>query len=218
MATVEIKTIENKSAGSLDLAPGVFEAPVRKHLFHAEVRRQTADRRRGTHSTKNRTAVSGGGAKPWRQKGTGRARQGTTRAPQWQGGGVAFGPVSRSHAHRLPKKVRAAALRSALSMRLQENALTVVDGIALDAPKTKRIVEMLNQLGLGDTSVLIVTGERDEAVERSVRNLANAAILCTAGLNVYDVLNHNHLLMTKDAVEAVVGRLARSAGSEGAKS
>ena len=119
MATLDVVTTGNQKAGSIDLDPAIFEAPVQPHLFHAEVRRQLAKRRSGTHSTKNRAAVSGGGIKPWKQKGTGRARQGTIRAPQWAGGGVVFGPVPRSYEHALPKKVRRAALRGALSHQLR---------------------------------------------------------------------------------------------------
>src|SRR5262245_52583108 len=129
MATLELKKAGGKKgkAGSVELDPAVFEAAVKPHLFHAEVRRQLTRRRAGTHATKNRSMVSGGGVKPWRQKGTGRARQGTIRAPQWAGGGIVFGPVPRSHEHRLPKKVRRAALRSALSLRLREGRLCVVE-------------------------------------------------------------------------------------------
>ncbi len=127
MATVNVVTVKNASAGSIELPPAVFEVKVKPDLFHAEVRRQLAARHTGTHSTKNRHMVSGGGSKPWRQKGTGRARQGSTRSPQWSGGGVVFGPVPRSYDHSLPKKVRRAALRGALSLRQQESAITVVD-------------------------------------------------------------------------------------------
>ena len=123
MASLTVVTVDNKKAGSVEVDSTVFEAPVRVDLFHAEVRRQLARRRSGTHSTKNRALVSGGGAKPWRQKGTGKARQGTTRAPQWAGGGVVFGPVPRGHEHSLPKKMRRAALRGALSQRFQEGAI-----------------------------------------------------------------------------------------------
>ena len=131
MATLDVVTAQNERAGSVDLDPIVFEAPVKPDLFHAEVRRQLAHRRAGTHSTKNRSGVSGGGSKPWRQKGTGRARQGTIRAPQWAGGGVVFGPVPRSYEHSLNKKVRRNALRGALSLRQAEGAITVVDGLEL---------------------------------------------------------------------------------------
>src|SRR5262245_41735791 len=132
MATLDVMTEQNRKAGTVELSPGVFEAPVKPHLFHAEVRRQLAARRAGTHSARNRAGVSGGGSKPWRQKGTGRARQGTTRAPQWAGGGVVFGPVPRSHEHSLPKKVRRAALRGALSHKLREGQVVVLDALAFD--------------------------------------------------------------------------------------
>lgn len=207
MATVDVVTVENRKAGSVDLPDAVFAAPVKQHLFHAEVRRQLARRRSGTHSTKNRSAVSGGGSKPWRQKGTGRARQGSIRSPQWSGGGVVFGPVPRSYEHALPKKVRRAALRSALSLRQQEGAITVVDELALDEFKTRRIVEILRNLALDGQGVLIVIGEADEKVERSARNLPAVGVLRAAGLNVYDVLRYPRLLMTKAAVAAVEARL-----------
>ena len=130
MASLDVVGAEGRKAGSVELDPVVFEAPIKPHLFHAEVRRQLSGRRSGSHSTKNRSAVSGGGAKPYRQKGTGRARQGTTRAPQFHGGGAVFGPVPRSYDQKLPKKMRRAALRAALSLRLQEEAVNVVESIA----------------------------------------------------------------------------------------
>ena len=145
MATVDVVTTENKKSGSHDLNPSIFEAKVRPHLYHAEVRRQLAQRREGTHSTKNRAAVSGGGAKPYRQKGTGRARQGTTRAPQFAGGGVVFGPVPRGYAQKLPKKVRRAALTSALTEHQQQGSITVVDQIEVDEYKTlTRLTNLAN--------------------------------------------------------------------------
>ncbi len=208
MATLDVVTLDNKKSGSVDLNSTVFEAPVRTDLLHAEVRRQLARRRRGTHSTKNRATVSGGGAKPWRQKGSGRARQGTTRAPQWSGGGVVFGPVPRSYAHSLPKKVRGAALRSALSHRLAEGDITLVDSIDLDGFKTQRVVEMLRGLSLGDMSVLIVIDGRDEHLQRSARNLPAVDVLLVEGVNVYDVLRHRKLLVTKSALAAIESRLA----------
>lgn len=215
MATVEVMTIDNKKAGSVELSPSVFEVLVKPDLLHAEVRRQLARRRAGTHSTKNRTAVSGGGAKPWRQKGTGRARQGTTRAAQWAGGGVVFGPVPRSYEHSLPKKVRSAALRSALSLRRSEEAITVVDALPLDEFKTKRVREMLDGLSLAGSGVLIVIDEADEKLERSARNLPNVGVIRVAGLNVYDVLRHEKLLVTRAAVAGIEARLQRAAKSHG---
>ncbi len=207
MPTLDVVTTENKKAGKLEVSPAVFEAVVKPHLLHAEVRRQLAARRRGSHSTKNRTAVSGGGAKPWRQKGTGRARQGTIRAPQWSGGGVAFGPVPRSHDLALPKKMRRAALRGALSLRVGEGDLTVVEALQLDGFKTRRVAEILEGLGVGGEGVLIVIHEADPFVERSARNLRGVSVVRAAGLNVYDVLRHSKLVATKAAVAAIEQRL-----------
>ncbi len=207
MATLDVVTAENKKAGSVEVSPLVFEAPVKPHLFHAEVRRQLAARRAGTHSTKNRSRVSGGGSKPWRQKGTGRARQGTIRAPQWAGGGSVFGPVPRSYAHSLNKKFRRAALRSALSHRVKEGEVTVVDELSIGEYKSKRVLEILNGLMLGDIRVLIVIDTEDRYMERSARNLRNVTVIRVAGLNVYDVLYHKKLLITKAAIAAIEARL-----------
>ncbi len=212
MATIEVVNLDNKKAGSLDLSSAVFETQVRPHLLHAEVRRQLAERRSGTHSTKNRALVSGGGAKPYRQKGTGRARQGTIRAPQFVGGGVVFGPVPRGYSHRLPKKMRRAALLSALSQRLQESALTVVDDLQIDGFKTKRMVEILAALGLTDGSVLVVIEEPNATVEASARNLPGVGVVRSEGLNVYDLLRHQHLLFTKAAIAQLETRLANAPG------
>jgi len=215
MATLDVVTIDNKKAGTVDLSAEVFEAKIREHLFHAEVRRQLAARRAGTHSTRNRALVSGGGAKPWRQKGTGRARQGTTRAPQWAGGGVVFGPVPRSHEHKLTKKMRRAALRGVLTRALEEAALTVVDEIQLEGFKTRRVVEILSALGIASKSVLIVVVEREPVLEGSVRNIPGVDVIPAGGLNVYDVLRHGHLVITRAAVDALEARLS-GAGEEGA--
>ena len=216
MATIDVVNLENKKAGSLDLSSAVFETEVKPHLFHAEVRRQLAERRSGTHSTKNRALVSGGGAKPYNQKGTGRARQGTTRAPQFQGGGVVFGPVPRGYSHKLPKKVRAAALKSALSQRVQDSAITIVDELSVDGFKTKRIVEILTTLGLAEGTTLIVIEEANSTVEASARNLPGVSVVRTEGVNVYDLLRHKNVLMTKSAIEKLQARLEGQAnGKEG---
>ncbi|MDH3520964.1 MAG: 50S ribosomal protein L4 [Myxococcales bacterium] len=207
MATVNVVSADNKKVGSVDLSASIFEAPVKPDLLHAEVCRQLAKRRAGTHSTKNRSRVSGGNSKPWRQKGTGRARQGTTRAPQWAGGGVVFGPVPRSYEHSLPKKVRRAALRGALSLRNREGAITVVDDLTLPEFKTRRVAEILGALSLADAGVLIVIDQANETLEGSARNLQNVAVLRVAGLNVYDVLRHSKLLFTRAAVAALDERL-----------
>jgi large subunit ribosomal protein L4 len=207
MATLDVVTLKNKKSGSIDLSSVVFEAPVRPDLFHAEVKRQLASRRRGTHSTKNRAAVSGGGAKPWRQKGSGRARQGTTRAAQWAGGGVVFGPVPRSYEHALPKKVRGAALRSALSHRFAEGDIKVVKELAVDGYKTRGVVEILRDLGLDGMGVLIVIDARDETLQCSARNIPGVIVMLAEGLNVYDVLRHSKLLLTESAIAAIEARL-----------
>jgi large subunit ribosomal protein L4 len=210
MATVDLQKTGGGTAGSVELDPVVFEASVRPHLFHAEVRRQLSARRAGTHSTKNRAAVSGGGAKPYRQKGTGRARQGTTRAAQFAGGGVVFGPVPRGYEHSLNKKTRRAALRGALSLRLSEGSLVVVETLALEAPKTRELVSALTGLGVGD-SVLVVVAAEDVTLLKAARNLPRTDIILAAGLNVYDVLRHDRLVLTRDALDAVQARLGDEA-------
>jgi large subunit ribosomal protein L4 len=211
MATLDVVTTKNEKAGSVDVSAVVFEAAVKPHLFHAEVRRQLAARRAGTHSTKNRARVSGGGSKPWRQKGTGRARQGTIRAPQWAGGGSVFGPVPRSHDHSLNKKFRRAALRSVISHRVKEGDVTIVDEISLSEYKTKLVTEILTGLELSGNSVLIVIADEDKFVEKSARNLPKVTVLRVAGLNVYDVLRHKRLLITKAAIAAIEERLGDKA-------
>jgi large subunit ribosomal protein L4 len=207
MATIDVVNLENKKAGSLDLSATVFEKEVKPHLYHAEVRRQLAERRSGTHSTKNRALVSGGGAKPYRQKGTGRARQGTTRAPQFAGGGVVFGPVPRGYGHKLPKKMRRAALLSALSQQIKDSKLTVVEDLQIEDFNTKRIVQILSSLGLPATSTLIVIDEPNPTIEASARNLPGVSVIRSEGVNVYDLLRHQGVLMTKAAVEKLQARL-----------
>jgi large subunit ribosomal protein L4 len=189
----------------MDLDPNIFQAPVRADLLHAVVVAQLAARRRGTHATRSRALVSGGGVKPYRQKGTGRARQGSIRAPQWTGGGIVFGPQPRSYGQHVPKKVRKAALRSALSLRNGEGALHLVDSLVLAEPKTRLLAQRLRQMGLDD--VLIVTGARDRTLELAGRNLPRVRVLAAAGLNVYDVLARKHLIVTRDALGAIAERL-----------
>lgn len=207
MASVDIVSVDNKKSGSIELAPGVFEGKVRPHLYHAEVRRQLALRHSGTHSTKNRAAVSGGGAKPHKQKGTGRARAGTRRAVQFAGGGVAFGPVPRDYGHKLTKKMRRAALVSALSQWHGEGSIIVVDALESDEYKTRAMVDMLGNLGLAGEQVLVVTEDAKPQVEASLRNIPGVALVRVDGLNVYDVLRHSKMLITCAAVEALQARL-----------
>lgn len=214
MANIDVVNMKNEKAGSVELAPAVFEAEIKEHLFHAEVRRQLALRRAGTHATKNRALVSGGGAKPYRQKGTGRARQGTTRAPQFAGGGVVFGPVPRSYDHKLPKKVRAAALKSALSLRQGEGAIKVVDAFDVPEFKTKQIVGMLEALGVAGEKTLIVSAEPNVQLEASARNIPGVSVIRAEGLNVYDVLRHGQLVLAQDAVAALTSRFDRRGAGE----
>ena len=211
MASLDSKSVGSNNSSELGLNPAVFEAAIRPYLVQAEVRRQLAARRAGTHSTKNRAMVSGGGAKPFRQKGTGRARQGTTRASQMAGGGITFGPVPRKYAHKLNKKTRRAALRSALSWKLAQEQIHVVESLEVDGFSTKRMVETLAGLGVGGRTLLIVLDAPNPTVEGSARNLPGVEVIRAEGLNVYDVLRHKNLLLTRSAVAAVEARLIESA-------
>jgi large subunit ribosomal protein L4 len=188
-----------------ELDSRVFGAPIRTDLLHTVVVAQLAARRSGTAATKNRALVSGGGRKPFRQKGTGRARAGSTRVSQWAGGGVVFGPQPRSYEQKIPKKVRRAALRSALSLRNSEDRIQIVEDFALAEPKTRVVAARLAELGAED--VLIVTRDRDLQLERAARNIPTVRVLSVAGLNVRDVLARKNLLLVGDAVTAIVERL-----------
>lgn len=200
-----LRGIDGGSKGEVTL-PGLFQEKARDHLVYEVVHMQQASRRAGTHATKTRAFVSGGGAKPWRQKGTGRARAGSNRSPLWTGGATIFGPQPRSYGYRVPAKARRVALRAVLSDRQRNGALTVVDRIELAEPKTKRVVEMLAALKL-EGSVLIVSKDENVGLERAARNLKSVKVLRCAGLNVYDVLKHQHLVLTQDAVEALAEKL-----------
>ena len=204
MPKVDVYNIDKKKVGEIDLADAVFGTEVKEHLFHAAVRYQMAARRAGTHQVKGRTQVSGGGKKPYAQKGTGRARQGTRRAVQFRGGGVVHGPHNRSHAHALPKKVRRAALKSALSRRTEENAVFVFDAFELSEIKTRAFVDVMSKCEFEE--LLLVLSEKDEKVIKSARNISGVKDLPVEGLNVNDILDHNNLALTSSAVEAEVAR------------
>ena len=206
MPTVDVVNSTNQKAGSVELDASVFETEVKTHLLHAEVRRQLASRRAGSASTKNRHAVSGGGAKPHRQKGTGRARQGSIRSPQYKGGGVVFGPVPRKYDHKLTKKMRSGALRSALSHRQAEGDLIVVDELAMDEYKTRSLVALLEILDCGSSALLVVSAEVPQLVG-SAKNLPYVDVIQAAGLNVHAVLAHRKLVFTQAAIEQVNARL-----------
>jgi len=207
----EIKNLDGKTVGELELSDEVFGVEVKEHLLWEVVKAQRAAKRAGTHSTLRRDEVRGGGKKPYKQKGTGRARQGSTRAPQFVGGGSVFGPKPRDYEYTVPKKVRAGALRSALSLRAKESKLVVVDGWKLDAVKTKRVAEALEKLGA--PSALVVEDKANGKLALSVRNLARAKYLAPEGLNVYDVLNHETLVLTEAAAKAIEQRLAPKGGA-----
>lgn len=206
LTTVPVVTQTKQPAGDITLPAGTFDGPVRKHLLYEVVNMQRANRRAGTHATKTRGEVSGGGKKPWRQKGTGRARAGSTRSPIWTGGAIIFGPQPRDYSYRLPASARRSALRSALAMRLRENALTVVDKIEIADGKTKSVLAMLGALGL--EKVLIIVEAANPLLERAARNLPTVKVLRAEGANVYDILRYPHLVVTQAAVEALRGRIA----------
>jgi large subunit ribosomal protein L4 len=208
--TLPVLSPERTPAGDLVVPAAVVAGPVREHLLYEMVKSQLASRRAGTAAAKTRHFVSGGGKKPWRQKGTGRARAGSTRSPLWRGGAVIFPPQPRDRGYRLPRSARAAALRAALAARHAEGKLLVVDGLSLPEAKTKRMLEWLHGFGL-DGSTLVVLGTRDDAVLRAARNLPRVKVLVADGLNVYDVLGHANLVLTRDAMERVVARLAAKA-------
>jgi len=193
--------------GTVDLPAAIFAEPLRRALLADVVRMQTAGRRAGTHATKEKGDVRGGGKKPWKQKGTGRARAGSIRSPLWPGGGTIFGPHPRDYSYSMPKQARKAALRSMLAQKHREERLTIVDRIELAEPKTKLFVELLRGLGVDDT-VLVVIPEGDTKVELAGRNLPRVKVLRVAGLNVYDLLRYHHLVLTKGALEALNERVA----------
>lgn len=202
----KVITLENKAAGEIDLAETVFGAAVRKDILARMVNYQLAKRRAGTHKVKGRSEVTGSSAKIYRQKGTGRARQGNGKAPHFRGGGQAFGPHPRDHSHSLPKKVRAMALRSALSSKQADGKLIILDDATLESPKTKDLKEKL--AGLGWANALVVGGaEVDGNMSLAVRNIPGVDLLPTQGANVYDILRRDLLVLTKSAVEGLEARL-----------
>jgi len=206
---IEVNVVDARGGSVAKVSlPEPFLGDVNDWVLFDEVLAQRARRRRGTADTKTRREVAGSGKKPWKQKGTGRARAGSVRSPIWRGGGIVFGPHPRSYAYRLPKQARRTALCSALSQRAQEGEVKVVEALRMGAPKTKELLELLRTLGI-DGSVLIVSVERDSNVELSARNLPGVQVLPVIGLNVEDVLRHKSLLVTRDALAAIEERLAR---------
>jgi len=205
MPVVPVYNLDKKEVGSAELADHLFAAEVKEHLFHEVVRARLAARRAGTADTKERSEVSGSTKKIWKQKGTGRARHGSKKAPNFVGGGTVFGPSPRSYALKVNKKVRVAALASALTRRLSEKALFLVDDLALGQIKTRQIVGIMGKF---DTTKALFVDVPNDNLELSVRNLPNAAFVHVGSLNVYDILRHDHLLISRKAVEALEGRSA----------
>jgi large subunit ribosomal protein L4 len=202
-----VVSLNRSPAGELAVPSALVAGPAREPLLHALVQSQLAARRAGSAATKTRAFVSGGGKKPWRQKGTGRARSGSSRSPIWVGGAVIFGPQPRDYGYRLPKSARRAALCAALAARHTDGRLLVVDALTLAEPKTRRMQELLEGLGLGDGDVLIVLAAEDATVQRAARNLARVQVIVEVGLNVYDVLRYSHLVVTRAALERLATRL-----------
>jgi len=207
MPKVAVYNVSGSEVGEIELSESVFGIEPNVHVLHSAVVMQQASLRAGTHSTKGRSEVRGGGRKPWKQKGTGRARQGSIRAPQWKGGGIVFGPTPRSYSYKLPKKVRRLAIKSALSSKVIDNNILVLDQLTLNAPKTKEIVSLLKNLK-ADRRALVVTGDFNENVALSARNIPGVKFVSATGINVLDVMLHDKLIITKEAVEKVQEVLA----------
>ena len=201
MANVSVYNIEGKEVGTIDLSDAVFGVEVNEHLVHMAVVNQLANNRQGTQKAKTRSEVSGGGRKPWRQKGTGHARQGSTRAPQWTGGGVVFAPVPRDYSFKMNKKEKRAALKSALTSRVEENKFIVIDELKFDEIKTKNFQNVLNNLNVNKALVVLEDGNTN--VEISARNIPDVKTARTNTINVYDVLKYNTVITTKAAVAAI---------------
>jgi large subunit ribosomal protein L4 len=202
MPKVPLYNVNGEEIGEVELSDKVFGAEIREDLMHKVVVAQLANRRQGTASTKTRAEVKGGGAKPWRQKGTGRARHGSIRSPIWRGGGIVFGPKPRSYRKKLPKKVKRLALKSALSSKVVENNLIVLDELKMERPKTKDMINILSNLNVKEKALLVL-GEKDEKVILSARNIPGVSTGSVESMNVYDLLLHDKLILTKKALEKV---------------
>lgn len=207
MPKVALFNQTGSKVGDIELNDSVFGIEPNKHVLFEAVLMQRASLRQGNHKVKNRSEVRGGGRKPWRQKGTGRARQGSIRSPQWRGGGTVFGPVPRSYSYKLPKKVRRLAIKSALSSKVVEENILVLEALSFDAPKTKEFANVLKGLSI-NAKTLVVTDGLDENVALSARNIPGVTVVPADGLSVLDVLGHDKLVMTKTAVEKVEEVLA----------
>lgn len=207
MPKVALYNQAGANVGEVELADAVFGIEPNNSVLFDAIVMQRASLRQGTAKVKGRSEVAGGGRKPWRQKGTGRARQGSIRSPQWRGGGIVFGPTPRSYSYKLPKKVRRLAIKSALSSKVLENELLVLEGLTFDAPKTKEMTSVLKGLEI-NRKALIVTADADENVALSARNIPGVTVVTVTGVNVLDVVNHDKVIFTKDAVQKLEEVLA----------
>ena len=207
MANYDVLKVDGTKSGSVELSDAVFAIEPNNNVLFEAINLQRASLRQGTHAVKNRSAVRGGGRKPWRQKGTGRARQGTIRAPQWRGGGIVFGPTPRSYSYKMPKKMRRLALRSALSSKVSGNELTVLEAFNFDAPKTKEFKNVMSNLELSK-KVLFIVDTVDSNVELSARNIPGVKVIDAQSLNVLDILDSSKVVITKAAVDKVEEVLA----------
>jgi large subunit ribosomal protein L4 len=205
MPVTAVFDIENKQVAEIDLNDAVFGIEVNEAVIYEVIKMQMAARRSGTASTKGRNDVSGGGKKPWRQKGTGRARAGTIRSPLWRGGGIVFGPTPRSYAYRIPKKVRRLALKSALSMKVKEDRMIVLNDFPMESIKTKRFKEVLDRFGM--KNVLFVIDKSYPMLEKSSQNIKDVKMIRSEGLNVYDLLYHDHVVLLEPSVKNIEGAL-----------
>lgn len=207
MANVTLYKQDGSENGTVELNDAIWAVEPNENVVFDAVVMQRASLRQGTHAVKNRSAVSGGGRKPWRKKGTGRARQGSIRSPQWRGGGIVFGPTPRSYAYKLPKKVRRLAIKSVLSQKVLDGDLVVVDGLSFDAPKTKAFLNVLDGLKVNDKALVVLEDGNDVAA-KAARNLPNVKVVPAEGINVLDAVNYKKLILTQSALQKIEEVLA----------
>ncbi|MDD2352065.1 MAG: 50S ribosomal protein L4 [Candidatus Caldatribacteriota bacterium] len=204
MVDMSVHSVEGEKIGEIKLKEDMFNAKINKHIVHQIVKRYLAEKRRGTASVKGRSDVSGGGKKPWKQKGTGRARAGTTRSPLWTGGGVVFGPENRDYGYTIPRKMRLVALKSVLSDKVKNDNLIVLDKIEIENGKTRDITNIFDKLKIEpEKKIIIVIEKDDEKIKRAVNNLQNAMVITANKLNTYDLVNYQKMLVTKDALKII---------------
>ena len=203
MVEMNIHTIDGEKIGDIELSDNLFKSKINKHIVHQIVKRHLSEKRRGTASTKNRSEVRGGGKKPWKQKGTGRARVGSIRSPLWVGGGVIFGPDNRNYSYSIPQKMRLVALKSVLSDKAKNNDIIILQELELENGKTKDITKIFRNLQIDSEKVLIVIEKEDDKIRRAVRNLKDAMVITANKINTYDLLNYKKMVITRDALKII---------------